>query len=131
MSDYKQPRITVDIIIEHKGGIILIERKNPPHGWAIPGGFVDWGETVEQAALREAEEETSLDVEDLHQFRVYSDPQRDPRGHTISVVFTGKAEGTTKAASDAKNVGVFTEDNLPDNIAFDHKKILNDYFRDR
>lgn len=125
---YKQPRLTVDIIIKCQGGVILIERKNPPYGWAIPGGFVDYGETVEQAALREAKEETSLEIKNLKQFYVYSDPHRDPRGHTISVVFTGEAEGTPKAKSDAKNIGVFTQATLPHNIVFDHRKILQDYF---
>ncbi|MCK4307414.1 NUDIX hydrolase [candidate division WOR-3 bacterium] len=129
MEKYRQPRLTVDIIIKHGEGIILIERKNPPYGWAIPGGFVDYGETVEQAALREAKEETSLEVKNLKQFYVYSDPHRDPRSHTISVVFTGEADGTPNAASDAKNIGIFTETTLPDNIAFDHRQILDDYFK--
>ncbi len=126
---HRQPKLTVDVIIKCGEGIILIERKNPPYGWAIPGGFVDYGETVEDAALREAKEETSLDVKNLKQFYVYSDPHRDPRGHTVSVVFTGEADGTPKAGGDAKNIGIFTKTILPDNIAFDHKKILTDYFR--
>ncbi len=129
MERYKQPKLTVDIIIKCGEGIILIERKNPPYGWAIPGGFVDYGETVEQAALRESREETSLEVKNLKQFYVYSDPSRDSRGHTISVVFTGETDGTPKAASDAKNIGIFTETTLPENIAFDHRLILQDYFR--
>lgn len=122
------PRVTVDIIIKCGDGIVLIKRKNPPHGWAIPGGFVDSGETVEQAALREAKEETSLDVKELKQFHVYSDPNRDPRGPTVGIVFTARADGTPKAASDAREIGIFNQDNLPQNIAFDHCKILNDYF---
>lgn len=128
MSKYRQPRITVDIIIKCGPGIVLIERKNPPYGWAIPGGFVDYGETVEAAAIRESREETGLKIMNLNQFHVYSDPHRDPRGHTISVVFTAEADGIPQAASDAKEIGLFTEDRLPDNIAFDHKKILTDYF---
>jgi ADP-ribose pyrophosphatase YjhB (NUDIX family) len=125
----KHPMLTVDIIIQCQGGIVLIERKNPPYGWAIPGGFVEYGETVEETAKREAKEETSLDVKELRQFHVYSEPSRDPRGHTISVVFIGKATGTPKADSDAKNIAIFTKDNLPSNIAFDHRRILDDYFR--
>lgn len=128
MSNYKQPRITVDIIIKCEDGVVLIERKNPPYGWAIPGGFVDYGETVEEAAIREAKEETGLDIKNLKQFHVYSEPSRDPRGHTISMVFTAKADGTPKAGSDAKNIGMFTQATLPPNIAFDHKQILHDYF---
>jgi len=124
----KQPRITVDIIIEVEGGIVLIKRKNPPYGWAIPGGFVDYGESLETAAVREAKEETGLDIEDLHQFHTYSDPGRDPRGHTISTVFIARAKGIPRASDDAADIGVFTEDNLPKDIAFDHRDILRDYF---
>lgn len=125
----KLPRITVDIIIEIDNGIILIERKNPPYGWAIPGGFVDYGESLESSAVREAKEETGLDIENLHQFHTYSDPGRDPRGHTISTVFIAKGKGIPKASDDAANIGIFTKDNLPENLAFDHRKILEDYFR--
>jgi ADP-ribose pyrophosphatase YjhB (NUDIX family) len=127
----KQPRLTVDIIIEIDDGIVLIERKNPPYGWAIPGGFVDYGETVEEAAIREAKEEISLDIKELRQFHVYSDPNRDPRGHTVTVVFIAKGVGVPKAASDAKGIRVFKKENLPPNIAFDHRKILEDYFNRR
>lgn len=125
---YKNPRITVDIIIELEGGIVLIERKNPPFGWAIPGGFVDYGETLESAAIREAKEETSIDVMLTEQFHSYSDPARDTRHHTISTVFIGKGEGILQAADDAENAGVFQKDNLPHPIVFDHNQILNDYF---
>ena len=112
-------------------GIVLIERRNPPPGWALPGGFVDVGETVEEAAVREAAEETGLQVELVRQFHVYSDPSRDDRGHTVSVVFVGRASGTPHAASDAAEAGIFTADALPDQIVFDHAEILVDYFSGR
>jgi len=128
----KNPFPTVDIIIEIEGkGIVLIRRKNPPYGWAIPGGFVDYGESIENAAVREALEETSLRVELLRQFHVYSSPDRDPRFHTISTVFTARATGSPIAADDAKEAGIFTKETLPDEIAFDHRKILDDYFKNR
>lgn len=126
--EYKNPIPTVDIIIELDEGIVLIKRKNYPYGWALPGGFVDYGECLEEAALREAKEETGLDVVDLIQFHTYSAPDRDPRHHTISTVFIGKGKGVLKGADDAKEAKVFTEDNLPEDIAFDHRKILKDYF---
>ena len=131
MSDHKNPVPTVDIIIEVEGGIVLIDRKNPPHGWAIPGGFVDYGETVEAAALREAKEETGLDVTLTHLLGVYSDPSRDPRSHTISTVFVGTAKGQPVADDDAADAGVFTADTLPAELAFDHRDILADYFREK
>ena len=126
--DKKHPLVTVDIIIEYGEGIVLVQRRNPPYGWAIPGGFVDYGETVEQAAERETREETSLELEGLTQFHVYSEPDRDPRGHTVSVVFTARGRGTPVAADDAKQVRVFRQEALPEEIAFDHRQILNDYF---
>jgi ADP-ribose pyrophosphatase YjhB (NUDIX family) len=128
---YRNPIPTVDIIIEIQGGVVLIERRNPPHGWAIPGGFIDYGESAEAAAIREAGEETSLDLEGLKQFGVYSDPDRDPRHHTLTVVFTARGIGTPLAADDAARIGVFGPDDLPSPIAFDHGKILGDYFRER
>lgn len=128
METYRNPVPTVDIIIEINGGIILIERGNPPYGWAIPGGFVDYGESLEDAAVREAKEETSLKVKSLIQLHTYSDPDRDPRKHTISTVFIAKGEGKPKAGDDAKNLDIFTEKNLPEPLAFDHRKILKDYF---
>ena len=125
------PLLTVDIIIElteqQDHPIILIERKNPPHGWALPGGFVDVGETVEQAAVREAREEVTLDVTLTHLLGCYSDPARDPRGHTASLVYVAEARGTPVAADDALNTGVFNVNNLPGQLAFDHEKILDDY----
>ena len=129
---YRNPFPTVDIIIEtgkQKAGIVLIKRKNPPFGWALPGGFVDYGESLESAAKREAEEETSLKVELLYQLGAYSDPSRDPRHHTISVVFVGRATGMPKAADDAIDVGIFDRHSLPILMAFDHKEILRDYFK--
>ncbi|NEP46010.1 MAG: NUDIX hydrolase [Okeania sp. SIO2H7] len=132
---YRNPTPTVDIIIEliDKPGrpIVLIERKNEPFGWAIPGGFVDYGESVETAAVREAEEETSLKVELIEQFYVYSDPDRDPRQHTLSVVFLATATGEPKAADDAKNLGIFEHWRIPKNLCFDHDRILRDYLRYR
>jgi ADP-ribose pyrophosphatase YjhB (NUDIX family) len=127
----KHPFPTVDIIIEYRGGIVLIDRKYEPLGWAIPGGFVDYGESLEDAAVREAREETGLDVKLKRQMHAYSDPRRDPRKHTITTVYTATGEGTLKAADDAKKAGVFTRDNLPDNLVFDHREILEDYFMRR
>lgn len=107
--------------------IVLIERLNPPFGWALPGGFVDYGESVEDAAEREAAEETGLQVKLTEQFQVYSDPQRDPRLHTLSVVFLATAKGDPLAGDDAKNLGVFEIWDLPSNLCFDHDRILRDY----
>lgn len=126
--EHRNPIPTVDIIIEISGGIVLIKRKNPPHGWAIPGGFIDYGESAESAARREAKEETGLDVEDLRQFHAYSNPNRDPRHHTLSVVFTAKGKGIPRARDDAAEIGIFTKDSLPEPLAFDHAQILQDYF---
>jgi 8-oxo-dGTP diphosphatase len=120
------PLLTVDAIIETAGGIVLIERRHAPLGWALPGGFVDAGESLPAAARREAMEETSLDIELLEQFFAYSDPTRDPRGPTASVVFIARADGTPRAADDAKNLAVFRLDELPA-LAFDHAQILADY----
>ena len=127
---YQNPIPTVDIIIEMEPkGIVLIKRKNPPYGWAIPGGFVDYGESLEKAAIREAKEETNLRVEIIKQFHTYSDPKRDPRHHSISTVYIAKAKGIPKAKDDALEIGIFNESNLPDEIAFDHRSILSDYFK--
>jgi len=131
MQGFKNPAPTVDIIIEVDDGIVLIERKNPPYGWALPGGFVDYGESLEEAAIREAKEETSLDIELLRQFHTYSDPKRDPRGHTITTVYVARGRGVPVAKDDAKSIGVFRRDNLPKPIVFDHKDILDDYFSGR
>jgi ADP-ribose pyrophosphatase YjhB (NUDIX family) len=130
------PIPTVDIIIEvntkHKKGIVLVERKNPPYGWAIPGGFVEYNESLETAAVREAKEETGLKIKNLRQFHTYSQPGRDPRFHTISTVFIAEADSLPKAASDAKNVVVATKEEILSgkyNLVFDHKEILQDYFK--
>lgn len=112
-----------------QGGIVLIERKNLPHGWAIPGGFVDYGESVEDGAVREAREETGLNVLLKDLFYVYSRPDRDPRHHTVTTVFIASADGRPVAADDARNAGVFTADTLPTPLVFDHGQILEDYFR--
>lgn len=128
-SKYRNPLVTVDIIIEINGGIVLVERLNTPYGWALPGGFVDYGESLESSAIREAKEETSLDIKIEEQFHTYSDPDRDPRHHTVTTVFIAKGVGSPKAADDAKNVSIFNETNLPYPIVFDHGKIISDYFR--
>ena len=132
---YRNPAPTVDIIIElcdrPERPIILIERKNIPYGWAIPGGFVDYGESVENAAIREAKEEVSLGVELVEQFHVYSDPQRDKRQHTIAIVFIATATGDPKAADDAKNLAIFSQWNMPTELCFDHDLIMNDYWHYR
>jgi ADP-ribose pyrophosphatase YjhB (NUDIX family) len=123
----RNPLLTVDIIIETANGIVLVERKNPPLGWALPGGFVDYGETLEQAAEREALEETGLRIRLTGQFHTYSDPARDPRHHTVSTVFLATATGRPKGGDDAAQARIFRPDNLPD-LVFDHARILHDYF---
>ena len=128
---HKNPLPTVDIIIEHKGGIVLIKRKYPPKGWALPGGFVDYRESLESAAKREAKEETGLKVELVRQFHTYSEPERDLRRHTISTIYIAKGKGALKAGDDAKEAEIFKKDNLPSPLMFDHKKIINDYFTRR
>lgn len=125
---YRNPFPTVDIIIEMDEGIVLIKRKNPPFGWAMPGGFVDYGESLQASAVREAKEETSLDVTLVSEFGTYSEPDRDPRMHTITVVFIAKAQGEPLAADDAAEIGIFHKDTLPEKLAFDHGEILQDYF---
>jgi ADP-ribose pyrophosphatase YjhB (NUDIX family) len=129
VKEFRNPYPTVDIIIEHEGGIILILRRNEPRQWAIPGGFCDYGESLEAAAVREAREETGLDVELIEQFHTYSDPRRDPRQHNITTVYIARAiGGTLRAQDDAQDIGIFSEDNLPPQLAFDHDEILKDYF---
>ncbi|MBI5574748.1 MAG: NUDIX hydrolase [Deltaproteobacteria bacterium] len=125
------PVPTVDVIIEVGGRIILVRRKYPPAGWALPGGFIDAGETAPQAAVREAMEETGLHVKLTALLGVYSDPARDKRKHTISTVYIAKAEGLPLGGDDAAEARLFGERDLPSPIAFDHAQILADYFRFR
>ena len=124
---YRNPFPTVDIIIEFESGIILIERKNKPFGWALPGGFVDYGESLESAAVREAREETSLEISNLRLLGCYSDPARDDRMHTISSVYIATGRGIPLAADDALNLAIFSLDSLPERLCFDHARILTDY----
>ena len=125
------PRLTVDIVIElrdhPRAPIVLIERRNPPHGWALPGGFVDKGETLEQAAVREAREETGLEVKLVALLGCYSDPKRDARGHTVSAVFVGEAGGEPQAADDAVGVRLCYADDPLEDLVFDHARIVADY----
>ena len=130
----KTPYLAVDGIINVQSeegewiGLVLIERKYPPVGPAIPGGFVEVGESVEKAVIREMKEETGLDVIVIRQFKVYSDPNRDPRFHTVSVVFECVARGEPTGKSDAKVARVFPYDEIPfERLVFDHAKILKDY----
>lgn len=127
---YKNPKPTADAVIDlHGRGIVLVRRRCFPFGWAIPGGFVEYGESVEETARREALEETGLAIELHGLLGVYSTPGRDPRGHTVATVFLASAEGTPKAGDDAAEVGVFAPDRLPAEMAFDHARILQDYLR--
>ena len=124
----QSPFVTVDAIIEVKGGVVIIKRSNPPFGWALPGGFVDYGESLEQAVIREAKEETGLEITDLRQFHTYSDPKRDPRFHTIGTVFIAQATGKPKAGDDAAGVQVILPGDIEKlDFAFDHRLILLDY----
>jgi len=128
------PYVAVDGIVklydkaESFRGIVLIERKNPPHGLALPGGFVDIGESCESAVVREMKEEISLDVQIIRLLGVYSDPKRDPRFHTVSAVYVCKAYGEPKAADDAKKCFVYPLDEIPmEKLVFDHATIINDF----
>jgi 8-oxo-dGTP diphosphatase len=128
MSEYRNPTPTVDCIIELPDErIVLIRRAREPLGWALPGGFVDEGERLDVAALREVREETGLEVELLEQFFTYSDPSRDPRQHTLSTVYLARAEGQPVAADDAAEAGCFSLDALPEPLCFDHAQILADF----
>ena len=127
---YRNPVPTVDIIIARDNQVVLIKRKNPPHGWALPGGFVDYGESFETAARREAREETGLEVTLVRQFHTYSDPDRDPRQHTASTVFIATADGEPRGGDDALEARFFGADNLPQ-LVFDHATILQDYFAEK
>ena len=134
MIEYKKPNLTVDAIIKMRNevfeddSILLIKRKNPPFGWALPGGFVDYGESPEDAVIREVKEETNLKFNIIRQLKTYGDPKRDPRGHTVSVVFIGEANDKPEAGDDASEVMVVTvKDALEMDLAFDHKRIILDY----
>ena len=126
----RHPIPTVDLIIRTAAGIVLVRRRFPPLGWALPGGFVDAGETLEAAAAREALEETGLAVRLVRQFHTYSDPARDPRRHTMSTVYLAEADGVPRGGDDAAEARVFTPDALPP-LAFDHAQILADYLAGR
>lgn len=131
MTQYRNPKPTVDVLCEiagRPGSIVLIRRAHEPRGWALPGGFVDEGEWLADAAAREAKEETGLDVTITELFHCYSDPERDPRQHTVSTVFCATARGEPAGADDAAEAGVFTEDTLPSPIVFDHATIVADYY---
>jgi ADP-ribose pyrophosphatase YjhB (NUDIX family) len=129
---HRNPVPAVDIIIELQDqGLVLIERANPPHGWALPGGFVDYGESLEAAAIREAREETGLTVTLLGQFHTYSDPRRDPRQHAITTVYVAQGSGAPEAADDARRLAIFTPEQLPAVLAFDHSLILSEYLKVR
>jgi ADP-ribose pyrophosphatase YjhB (NUDIX family) len=129
VTPYRNPTPTVDIIIRIGRQVVLIERKNTPRGWALPGGFVDYGESLEQAAVREAAEETGLELAELRQFRAYSAPDRDPRQHNISFVFIAEGRGQLHAGDDAAGAALFPLDALPSPLCFDHGEILEDYRR--
>ncbi len=133
MREIITPKLTVDAIVEYDGKIVLIERKNIPFGWALPGGFVDVGESVETAVRREMMEEINTELENLKQFGVYSDPKRDPRFHTVSAIFTAKAKTKPFAGDDAKNTRLCSKQEIQDMsrnglICFDHAEVLKDYF---
>lgn len=126
---YRNPLPTVDVVIRCAGGVVLVSRRNPPRGWALPGGFVEEGESQEAAAVREAREETGLEVRLQEQFFSYSDPARDPRHHTVTTVFLADAEGTPRGGDDAEQARVFPWGELPEALCFDHGRILADVAR--
>lgn len=127
----RHPLLAVDAIVRVRDEIVLVRRRNPPEGWAIPGGFVELGETVERAVRREIQEETGLELDDLAQWRVFSDPDRDPRRHVVSLCFTARSVGSPRAGSDARDVDLFPPSDPPAELAFDHQAILRRYCRER
>ena len=130
MTEHRNPAPTVDAVILLPGDrVVLVRRRNPPAGWALPGGFVDEGERLDEAAAREAEEETGLAVSLEEQFHAYSDPRRDPRRHTLSTVFIARADGVPAGGDDAAEARAFAWDALPSPIVFDHAEILADVRR--
>ncbi|MFW5925512.1 MAG: NUDIX domain-containing protein [Myxococcota bacterium] len=129
MTERRNPYPTVDVVVEIDGGVVFVERGNEPHGWALPGGFVDYGERLEDAARREVREETALEVELTALLGVYSDPSRDPRQHNLSVVYVGRAEGTPQGGDDAARAVVFDPEHPPSPLCFDHAQILADYLQ--
>lgn len=133
MSTPQTPKLCVDLIVDMGAGmVVMLDRNNDPKGWALPGGFVEQGESVEEAAIRECYEETGLDVELIRQFHVYSNPKRDPRGTSASVVFLAKPiGGKLRKDQESKQIESYHMGNLPSEIAFDHREILNDYFLER
>jgi 8-oxo-dGTP diphosphatase len=127
---HDQPRLTVDAVVQNsRGEVLLVMRRNPPHGWALPGGFVEVGETLETAVARELAEETGLEATSVRQFHTYSDPARDPRHHTVSTVFRVEAEGKPTPGDDAIEAGFFPAEALPSPIVFDHARIIEDVRR--
>lgn len=131
MSGPRNPYPTVDVVIETAGGIVFIERANEPRGWALPGGFIDYGERPEDAAVREVKEETGLDVELVSLLGVYGAPERDPRQHNLSIVYVGRATGEPRGGDDAARARVFPPAAPPSPLCFDHAQILDDYRRFR
>jgi 8-oxo-dGTP diphosphatase len=128
LADYRSPKLAVDCIIRVDGKLVFIRRKNRPQGLALPGGFVDYGESVEDAVRREMREETGLELENLRQFRVYSDPKRDPRWHCVSVVFTADGVGGPKAGDDAAEIVLADAGSVPfADLVFDHAQVVRDY----
>ena len=125
---HKNPFPTVDVIVEIGNKVLLVKRRNPPHGWALPGGFIEYGESAEEAANREIFEEAGIHLTGLKQFRCYSAPKRDPRFHTITLVFSATSFDKPSAGDDAAEAALFDLDELPSPIVFDHIKILEDFF---
>jgi len=126
---YKNPAPTADVVAIQEGQVLMILRRNPPEGWALPGGFIEYGETAEHAAERELREETGLSSTSLRLVGVYSDPERDKRYHTLTVVFAAEVSGQLEAGDDALEARWFPLDDLPEQIAFDHRKVINDACR--